>query len=543
MEHPDNVTDDILDFFSEGTVKFSIIIIHFLFYFHNTTSPLYNYLNLEFDFTNEDFTFDILPELTDFLNNEDSDNVSDDLTVSTIDPKELQSLPKTSVPIQTPVQAKQSSINASTMITKTNNIKENRKYSKVFQENEITTSPASAGTIINNNTYEKFIIDQTKRDKKFIKGDAGIPRPVTGYIKNVYAQMYMNSINSADFNNIQNYFSTFMSGPCSFTVQHQLSNDKQYDLPHILNSFSPQLFSHYLLGCYLNFPDMVVKMKGSRMYTSSNGHTKIVIDTDVYCTKMFEVDFDWAPDVEQLSDLYNNMRVTYENNNVKDDKNNDTKMNDSTSSGGSDSSSTKRRTAQLTGVVAPTATNLAAVRRLPLIPTTYVNNMTNQSKMLATPIPLHTTGTMTLYLDKHNCMEHVYINTAQVDDTSFTVPITVTSSTTSNGSYSSSSAGVQLQQQQQYQQLQELQKWQSWKQQQPPHPYLPLQQQVQPPLPVPPSPALPKPSPAPRKRAKKNNALPAPLPSQQQPVVVAAAAIPVTTTSSNSNIFNTQNNK
>ena len=296
------------------------------------------------------------------------------------------------------------------------------------------------------NLYERLISDQIERDKKFTKGEAGIARPITGHVRSVYAQMFMNSINSADLNNIQNYLGTFMSGPCSFTLNHRVNG--MYELPASLTAFSPQLFSHYLLGCFLSFPDMVVKMNGSRMYNASNGHTKIVIDTDVLCTKMFEVKFDWAPDVEQLSDVYSNMRITNRSTNtsssqVKDDNTsgiNTTTTTTTTKNKNESSSSTavnKEDEGSIQGVVAATPTNLAAVRRLPAIPMTYVTGMSQQAKMLSAPVPLHTRGTIILYLDSNNCMQHLHVDVTQLDrlpttDSSTTAPATNYTATASN---------------------------------------------------------------------------------------------------------------
>ena len=186
---------------------------------------------------------------------------------------------------------------------------------------------------------------------------------------------------------------------------------------------------------------MVVKMNGSRMYNASNGHTKIVIDTDVLCTKMFEVKFDWAPDVEQLSDVYSNMRITNSSNNtsssntssnqVKEDNNSG--INTTTTKNKNESSSCtavkKEDEGSIQGVVAATPTNLAAVRRLPAIPMTYVAGMSQQAKMLPAPVPLHTRGTIILYLDSNNCMQHLHVDVTQLDrlpttDTSTTAPTT-----------------------------------------------------------------------------------------------------------------------
>ena len=199
---------------------------------------------------------------------------------------------------------------------------------------------------------------------------------------------------------------------------------------------------------------MVVKMNGSRMYNASNGHTKIVIDTDVLCTKLFEVKFDWAPDVEQLSDVYSNMRITNSSTNTtssntssstssqvkQDNKSGINTTTTTTKNKNASSGSTavkKEDEGSIQGVVAATPTNLAAVRRLPAIPMTYVAGMSQQAKMLPAPVPLHTRGTIILYLDSNNCMQHLHVDVTQLDrlpttDTSTTAPATNYTATASN---------------------------------------------------------------------------------------------------------------
>lgn len=166
----------------------------------------------------------------------------------------------------------------------------NRKRSDLLREDSVSKTQ---------NLYQRVIEERGAPQNKLVRTNSGVPRPVVRNLRAIYAQMFMNSVNSADLNTVQNFFCTFMSGPCTFVANHRVRDE--YGIPQVLTAFSPQLFSHYLLGCYVSFPDMVLRMGDNRIYTHG-GRTRIEMETEVFCTKIYDIpDFPWAPDVNMTT--------------------------------------------------------------------------------------------------------------------------------------------------------------------------------------------------------------------------------------------------
>jgi hypothetical protein len=61
-------------------------------------------------------------------------------------------------------------------------------------------------------------------------------------------------------------------------------------------------------------------------------------------------------------------------------------------------------------MIMPSAENVAAAQRVPRIPKEYVTATVEHARMLPVPQPLYTLGSITLFLDEHNCMQHVLID-------------------------------------------------------------------------------------------------------------------------------------
>ena len=116
--------------------------------------------------------------------------------------------------------------------------------------------------------------------------------------------MFINSLNSGDINQIQNFFRAFMTGPCQFSIQHKIS--KQYGIPRYLNAIGPDLFSHYAMGVFVSFPDLVVKLKNSYTIVSKEwSGSRIIMETEFLGSKLRNLpDYPWLPPVEKLADIY-----------------------------------------------------------------------------------------------------------------------------------------------------------------------------------------------------------------------------------------------
>lgn len=237
--------------------------------------------------------------------------------------------------------------------------------------------------------------------------------------------MFFNSVNSGDLLNVQNYFNTFMTGPCTFMVQHRLPSE--IGIPSVIQAFSPNLFSHYLLGCFITFPDMVLKLGSSKVY-SSLGRTRIVMETECFCTKIYDIpDYNWAPDVEELSGLYSNLNIGR----IGDQTNYREGASSSVVSSSNNlrtpiidrKGNTYATGPELKVEISPS--RVRALQEVPVIPYAYLHAVVDRARLLPTPVQLHTKGTITLYIDEHNCMQHVAVDLAPQ----------FTSSTTSSASY------------------------------------------------------------------------------------------------------------
>mmetsp|Transcript_103808 Transcript_103808/g.203575 ORF Transcript_103808/g.203575 Transcript_103808/m.203575 type:complete len:471 (-) Transcript_103808:40-1452(-) len=318
--------------------------------------------------------------------------------------------------------------------------------------------------------------EDNAHSNKLVKTADTIPRPINKTIQSLYPQMFFNSVNSGDLQNVQNYFSTFMSGPCTFLVTHRLPSE--IGIPSVIQAFSPNLFSHYLLGCFITFPDMILKLGESKI-TSSCGRSRIVMETDCYATKIYDIpEFNWAPEVEQLSDLYTNLNIGVGNSNQDNHLDisaaatstltatppaqhlnafsNDNQSSTSASGGSAATATTTNvmigagiGTASTSNVfrenrlmyptgpelkVEASPSRVRALEEVPVIPSAFLHSVVDRAHLLPTPVQVHTKGTITLYIDEHNCMQHVAVDLSpQLTSKMSTAPAFSFSHTTTTG--------------------------------------------------------------------------------------------------------------
>jgi hypothetical protein len=258
-----------------------------------------------------------------------------------------------------------------------------------------------------------------------------LPRSLRNSIHSAYPLMLMNAINSADLTMIQSYFSAFMTGPCTFMVS--LKADRQYGLPKALCAFGPQLFTHYLFGCFASYPDMAVKMHDSRT-SYVNGRARITIDVTVCGTKILDIpEYEWAPGLERMSALYSNKsrsesgattpaHSSSESDSadclediITPDAAKETAMCEVTEQPGPDGmkKNKKKKSKMKLPIIAPSAANVAAAQRVPRIPQEFVAATVCHARIVPVPKMLRTIGSMTLFLDEHNCMQHLLIDVDQ----------------------------------------------------------------------------------------------------------------------------------
>lgn len=150
---------------------------------------------------------------------------------------------------------------------------------------------------------EKETEEHTKKSELLVA-----PTVVKSDVRRYYSLMFMNTINSGsgDFNQLQNYFSTFMRGPAKFQADYGKFNP-QLCLPTQLVADGPKLMSHFILGVFVMYPDMVMHLKETRIITSNCWlGAKIEMDVEFLATKTYDLTLDeWVPQLQALEERCN----------------------------------------------------------------------------------------------------------------------------------------------------------------------------------------------------------------------------------------------
>ena len=280
------------------------------------------------------------------------------------------------------------------------------------------------------------LTDESNREQNQMTASqsAKLPRLSHSSLNDVrrhYARMFTNCVNSSDLQNVDSYFNTFMSGPCSIEVNHRITST--YGLPHRMDATGPRLFAHYLLGCYVTFPDLMIKLNDSRIVTSSASRgSKIVMEIEAHCTKIYDIpDYQWVPGMDELSQMYNNMSVA---DGAGASGGTDSNCGESDSDQDSSDKFISNYNSQQNRY--PPSRLLAAqalhnkhnpqislnspdfssphstLRPPPLsaIPQSFVERVVAHATLTAKPVPLVTKGVFTLYLDENHCMSRVVLD-------------------------------------------------------------------------------------------------------------------------------------
>ena len=135
-----------------------------------------------------------------------------------------------------------------------------------------------------------------------------VPKVVKNDIRRYYSRMFMNTINCGDFNQLQSYFSTFMRGPAKFLANYGNFNPN-LRLPVQLIADGPKLMSHFLLGVFVMYPDMVMHLHETRIISSNSwSGTRIEMNVEFLATKMYDLSIgDWIPELASLEERCNSL--------------------------------------------------------------------------------------------------------------------------------------------------------------------------------------------------------------------------------------------
>jgi len=284
------------------------------------------------------------------------------------------------------------------------------------------------------------------------------PRVMKNDIRRYYSRMFMNTINSGDFNMLQNYFATFMRGNTKFLANYD-NFDPKYSLPSRLVANGPKLMSHFLLGILVMYPDLVMQMNNTVITTSNAwSGTKIEMSVAFSATKLYALsDDEWVPQLHVLEEKCSQlMKETRKKGTVAvPSRQCSTSFSASTTSSISSTSSSSsvaysvlessKNTSRCDGSGLPRSAsslandlthgnrNSAAGKRKRVVQTThnrsddtvnttvqsrqqqkdnniseaYVRALCAQAVVLPIPMIISMEGTITMFLDENNCIQHM----------------------------------------------------------------------------------------------------------------------------------------
>lgn len=270
----------------------------------------------------------------------------------------------------------------------------------------------------------------------------GSPRVLKNDIRRHYCKMFLNTINSADIFNMQDFFNTFMVGNCKFVADQKFS--PEFLFPDRLSTNGPRLAAHYVLGVFLMLPDLVVKLVDSQIITSNAwSGSKIQLQVQIVCTKVCDIPMKaWIPDQQFLDKVYEQhslksvlkvadmVRQTASSSEPVDPE--DCTKNTEVDTHLTDQNATYQQRIQLTnsaddvdqpvnvheyclktGINEEGAETLSsAAFAQAYIPYSYIRTLSNEATPLAQPLYSQNFGTITFYLDSNNHIQHMYMNLA-----------------------------------------------------------------------------------------------------------------------------------
>lgn len=282
--------------------------------------------------------------------------------------------------------------------------------------------------------------EQEMNDRK--RPRLGSPRILKNDIRRHYCKMFLNTINSADIFNMQDFFNTFMAGNCKFVADVKFS--PEFLFPDRLCTNGPRLAAHYVLGVFLMLPDLVLKLVDSQIITSSAwSGSKIQLQVEVVCTKVCDIPMGaWIPDQQFLDKVYEqhsmksvlkiadlvrqSATASSEPEAVEENTDNTEDL-----TCPADDTAADQQSIRLTDSADDDADQPANVHEYCLkaginegvaeslssaafaqayIPYSYIRTLSTEATPLAKPLTSRNLGTITFYLDSNNHIQHMHMN-------------------------------------------------------------------------------------------------------------------------------------
>lgn len=121
-------------------------------------------------------------------------------------------------------------------------------------------------------------------------------------IRRYYSNMFLNVINSANFDYILPYFGNFMNPNGKFVLEYVAPKQPKVRALNMVSE-GPQSTAYYLMGLSAMFPDMSIQATSGQVVTSNAwAGCKLVLETTFDYTKIYDVSFEKA--LAQLSLAY-----------------------------------------------------------------------------------------------------------------------------------------------------------------------------------------------------------------------------------------------
>ena len=177
------------------------------------------------------------------------------------------------------------------------------------EDNHITTNTNNLlimNTEQNNNIINNNLINETSivNTQTVQYSTLTLPAVPSNSIRISFSDMFLNTLNSGDFQHVQDFFQTFMTRNCCFTSTQEFPSILQ--IPNQLIVKGPIFYAHYLLGLNIMYPDMVLKVHNSRtIYDSKTKQTKVIMGVEYNLTKTLHIPYElWVPPEHLLNELH-----------------------------------------------------------------------------------------------------------------------------------------------------------------------------------------------------------------------------------------------
>lgn len=221
-------------------------------------------------------------------------------------------------------------------------------------------------------------------------------------IRRSFSKMLMNTINSAQIDQIQDFAHTFMLPNAPFFSFHSTLRP-EVQVADITDCVGPRMFTHYLLGCFVEHPDMYIHLGETQIITSpSYPGSRIVMQVEYALTKTHEIPrHTWIPPPQYVDKMYaeNSIEGMMSALSLESEKANVANVAIGTAEGAKVPKKRKRR-----GKTPPVPLCDTTQR----VPQSYIDALHEGAQLIkAVPKPYKIQGQMVMYLDEAHRIQNI----------------------------------------------------------------------------------------------------------------------------------------